>query len=301
MKTWIRGCVCAIALAITLASGPFMAGAQTAAPWQDEWLTRFNWERARGGVRPLLPSPVLNQVAQQQAEEMARNGRQFRSSSAEGVSERLRRVGYSAHDWREDFMQAQAPPESVLFTRSSSPRAALDGHFRDLGVGVAFAGGVTHYVFLFGWHQGDYFAAATAPLADKARVRAELLARVNEVRRNAGLPPYASNPLLDRVSQEHAEDMLTRSYSGHQTPEGLGPSDRARADGYRAGIGENIVEQRFSTQEALDAWLGSPGHRRNILDPGCREMGLGLAVGGGYDAAPGGYRVVWVQSVGRGE
>ncbi len=284
-----------------LAPGAFcLDGAQTAAPWQDEWLARFNWERARGGVRPLLPSPVLNQVAQQEAEEMARNGR-LRSCGAEAVPERLRRVGYSAHKWREECLSAQAPPESVLFTRSSSPQAALDGRFRDLGVGVAVAGGVTHYVFLFGWHQGDYFAAATARLADRAKVAADLLARVNAVRRDAGLPPFASNPLLDRVSQEHAEDMLMRSYSGHRTPEGLGPSDRARADGYRPGIGENIVEQRFSVEEALEAWLGSPGHRRNILDPGCREMGLGLAVGGGYDAAPGGYRVVWVQSVGRGE
>jgi uncharacterized protein YkwD len=283
VKTWIRRCICALALAFGLCA----AGAQTATPWQDEWLTRFNWERARSGVRPLLPSPVLNQVAQQQAEEMAREGRRLRSDSAEAVSERLRRVGYSAHDWREDFMQAQAPPESMLFTRSSSPQAALDGHFRDLGVGVAVAGGVTHYVFLFGWHQ--------------ARIAAEMLARVNAVRRDAGLPPFAPNPLLDRISQQHAEDMLLRSYSGHRTPEGLGPSDRARADGYGPGIGENIVEQRFSVEEALEAWLGSPGHRRNILDPGCREMGLGLAVGGGYDAAPGGYRVIWVQSVGRGE
>jgi uncharacterized protein YkwD len=95
--------------------------------------------------------------------------------------------------------------------------------------------------------------------------------------------------------------MLRRSYSGHQTPEGLGPSDRARADGYRSGIGENIVEQRFSTKEALEAWMGSPGHRQNILNPGSREMGLGLAVGEGYDAAPGGYRVIWVQSFGRGD
>jgi len=303
VKTWIRGCVCAAVLAVMpLAPGAFgLAGARAAAPWQDEWLTRFNWERARGGVRPLLPSPVLNQVAQQEAEEMARGGRRLRSCTAEAVPERLRRVGYSAHEWREGCISAQAPPESVLFTRSSSPEAVPDGHFRDLGVGVAVAGGVTHYVFLFGWHQGDYFAAATAPLADKARVAAEMLARVNAVRRNAGLPPFAPNPLLDRISQQHAEDMLMRSYSGHRTPEGLGPSDRARADGYKVGIGENIVEQRFSVEEALEAWLGSPGHRRNILDPGCREMGLGLAVGGGYDAAPGGYRVVWVQSVGRGE
>ena len=164
MKTWIRGCVCAVVLAVMPpAPGAFgLTGAEAATPWQDEWLTRFNWERARSGVRPLLPSPVLNQVAQQQAEEMARDGRRLRSCAAEAIPERLRRVGYSAHDWREGCISAQAPPESVLFTRSASPEAALDGHFRDLGVGVAVAGGVTHYVFLFGWHQGDYFAAATA-------------------------------------------------------------------------------------------------------------------------------------------
>jgi len=306
VKTWIRGyvgaVVCAVGLAaMPLAPGAFgLDGARAAAPWQDEWLTRFNWERARNGVRPLLPSPVLNQVAQQEAEEMAGDGR-LRSCGAQAVPERLRRVGYSAHSWREECLSGQAPPESVLFTRGASPEAALDGHFRDLGVGLAVVGGVTHYVFLFGWHQGDYFAAVTAPLADKARVEAEMLARVNAVRRSAGLPPFAPNPLLDRISQQHAEDMLMRSYSGHETPEGLGPSDRARADGYKVGIGENIVEQRFSAEEALEAWLRSPGHRRNILDPDCREMGLGLAVGGGYDAAPGGYRVVWVQSVGRGE
>jgi uncharacterized protein YkwD len=96
--------------------------------------------------------------------------------------------------------------------------------------------------------------------------------------------------------------MLLRSYHGHRrAPEDLGPSDRARADGYGPGIGENIVEQRYSVQEALDAWLDSPLHRRNLLDPGIREVGLGIALGGGYDAAPGGYRVVWVQSLGRGE
>lgn len=290
MKTWMRGFVCALALGF----GPWTAGALTVASWQDEWLVRFNEERARAGVRPFLPSPVLSQVAQEQAEEMARQGLQ--PWPAEVLSERLRRVGYSAHDWRETDVQV---PGGMLNDSVTSSPAALDGHFRDLGVGAAPAAGGTVYVFLFGWHQGDFFAAATARLADRARIAAEMLARVNEARRREGLPPYASSPLLDRISQEHAEDMLARSYVGHRTPEGLGPSERARAEGYAAGIGENIVEGRFSAGEALEAWLGSPGHRRNVLDPGCREMGLGLAVGEGYDAAPGGYKVIWVQSVGR--
>jgi uncharacterized protein YkwD len=293
---WIGGSLCALGMAL----GSFVADAGAAASWQEEWLARFNQERTEEGVRPLLPSPVLDQVAQEQAEEMADEGRGLQPLSADAVSARLRRVGYSAHDWRESYVLAYRDPEPRLDARDASCPAVRDGHFRDLGVGVASSRGRTFYVFLFGWHQGDFFASATARLADRTRVASEMLQRVNDVRRREDLPPLASNPLLDRISQEHAEDMLLRSYFGHQTPEGLGPSDRARADGYAAGIGENLVEQRFSTEEALKAWLDSPGHRRNILDPGSREMGLGLAVGAGYDAAPGGYRVIWVQSFGRG-
>lgn len=298
MTTWIRWSVCALALALGLCG----ARAQGVTTWQDEWLTRFNRERAEAGAPPLRLSPVLAQVAQRQAEEMA--ARRLRPPSVQEVWERLRRVGYSAHEWSEDFALSYPDPETGLVTlrrRNERSQAALDGRFRDLGVGTAaLADGATLHVLLFGWHKGDHFAGATAGLDDRPRIAAEMLARVNDVRRRAGLPPLAPSPLLDRVSQEHAEDMLLRSYSGHRTPEGLGPSERARAGGYRSGVGENIVEQRFSAEEALKAWLGSPGHRSNLLDRGCREMGLGLAVGAGYDAAPGGYRVIWVQSLGRG-
>jgi uncharacterized protein YkwD len=290
VTTWIRGSICVLVLALGLC----VARAETGASWQDGWLLRFNQERARFGVPALRPCPVLNQVAQRQAEEMAADGRRLRSRPAAVISEWIREVGYSAHDWREGYLLDPS-------TRETLPRDLLDGRFRDLGVGAAAVDGGTLYVFLLGWHEGDFFAAATAGLSDKTRVEAELLARINDLRRRAGLPSLAPNPLLDRISQKHAEDLLRRSYHGHGTPEGLGPSDRARADGYLPGIGENIVEQRYSVQEALDAWLESPPHRRNLFDPDIREVGLGLALGGGYDAAPGGYRVVWVQSLGRGE
>lgn len=284
----------AILGALALAWGTCALAAPADPGWREGWLARFNAERERAGVPPFRPAPVLHQVAQQQAEEIAR-GRPAPPSRA--IAERLRRLGYSAHEWRESFVVSSAGAgEGAL----AAERAVFDGRFRDLGVGAATVDGATVYVLLFGWHQGDFFAAATSELADRARVLAELLARVNEVRRRAGLAPLQASPLLDRVSQEHAEDMLRRDYFDHRTPEGLGPTDRARADGYRSGIGENLVEQRFSAEEAMAAWLASPGHRRNILDPGCRELGLGLAVGAGYAAAPGGYRVIWVQSFGRG-
>lgn len=299
---WVRWSACALALALGLSvvSGRAVT-AQTSTPWRDEWLGFLNQERARTGAPPLRLLPVLSQVAQQQAEEMA--ARRLRSPSTAMVSGRLQRVGYSAHDWGQDFAVATVSPETGRVTLRWSPgsRAALAGRFRDVGIGAAALDGATFYVFLFGWHQGDYFATATAGLSDRTWIAAEMLARVNDVRRQAGLPPLAANPRLDQLSQTHADDLLRRAYYDHRTPEGLDPSARARAAGYRSGIGENIAEQRFSVDEVLAAWLDSPGHRRNILDPTCREMGLGLAVGAGYDAAPGGYRVVWVQSFGRGE
>lgn len=298
MTTWIRWSVCALVLALGLGS----AQAQSVTTREDELLSRINWERARSGALPLRFSLVLSQVAQQQAQETAGGVRRLRSPSSQTVAERLRRVGYNAHDWREDILLSEAPPEAVLASlgRRASSRVALDWRFRDIGVGTAEVGGATLYVFLFGWHQGDYFAEATRGLRDRARVAAEMLSRVNDARRQAGLAPLAANPLLDQISRQHAEDMLARSYFSHRTPEGKGPSDRAWDGGYRSGVGEILVEQRFSPKEALDAWLNSPGHRKIILDPNCRELGLGLAIGAGYDAAPGGYRVIWVQSCGLG-
>lgn len=288
---------------ILLALGLSVIEAQTEPAWQQAWLARLNQERALARVPPLRLVPVLVQVAQEQATEMiSGRGRRYRWIPADAIAERLRRVGYTAHDWRGDFILLTADPEEALSRwRRASFHTALDERFRDLGVGAVLAGGVPLYVFLFGWHEGDYFARETARLNDRARVAAEMLERVNAVRRQSGLPPLLANPLLDRVAQEHAADMLARSYSGHRTPEGRDPSERALAAGYPSGIGENIVEQRFSVEEALEAWLSSVEHRRNILHPDCREMGLGLAIGEGYDAAPGGYRVIWVQCCGGGD
>jgi uncharacterized protein YkwD len=278
-----------------LALGVCAGHAQARPLSRQEWLTRFNAERARAGAPPVRLSPSLTQAAQEQAEEMAGDGLRLRSASAWEVADLLRRAGYSARDWREYYTFSDADPENGL----RSMRAAVGGCYRDLGVGTAYVEGLALQVLIFGLEQRDYFAAATGGLADRRQIAAEMLARINGVRRRAGMPALVASPLLDRVSQEHADDMLERSYSAHESLEGAGPSERARAAGYPSGIGENIVEQRYSVNEALEAWLASPPHRRNLLDPDCRELGLGLSLGPRRDAA-GAYRVVWVLSVGAG-
>ena len=290
---------------------------------QFEFLLWLNRERSEVGAPPFRMSPILSQIAQQQAEEIARSEQ---PGSPEALSERLRQAGYTAHDWRRDSILTELDLGTLLPSlknRPSSFKDMMDKRFRDLGIGIADLGDSSLYVVLLGWHQGDYFADATAELRGDGRMLAQvnaerekaglppivssplltqmqMLTRVNTLRQRNGLAPVALNPLLNRVAQEHAEDMLKRSYSGHRNPEGLGPTERARALGYETAIGENIVEQRFSVKEAMEAWLGSPNQRKNFLDPATREIGVGLALGAGYDSAPGGYRVIWVVTFGRG-
>ncbi|HET7474716.1 MAG TPA: CAP domain-containing protein, partial [Dermatophilaceae bacterium] len=41
---------------------------------------------------------------------------------------------------------------------------------------------------------------------------------------------------------------------------------------------ENLSRASVSPREVIDAWLGSPGHRANLLDPELKEIGVGCVV-----------------------
>lgn len=50
---------------------------------------------------------------------------------------------------------------------------------------------------------------------------AALLARTNEQRQSAGLPPLRADAALDWVAAQRANDMVQRRYESHVSPEGL--------------------------------------------------------------------------------
>ena len=174
-------------------------------------------------------------------------------------------------------------------------RKLLDPEYRDLGIGLGRVDRTPLYTFLFAVPRADYFARRTAGLHDLARVRAAMLASVNAERKKAGARPLSPNARLDRAAQRHAEDMLARAYFAHQSPEGKSVRERSREAGYEwRMIGENIAEGQFTVPEVMDTWMHSPGHRHNILDPGFRELGVGLALGKSGD----GWQVEWAQAFG---
>jgi uncharacterized protein YkwD len=266
---------------------------------RQELLGLINAERARAGSPPLHLEGSLNQAAQQHAEELSRLG-SLRGGSAGDMSRRIEQAGYQAHEWTENLINTRSGLDDVVHSwkarNPSSFRSLMDPDYRDLGIGVSRLDGMPLYSFLFAVPQGDYFTRETSDLRDRRQVQEEMLARINAARKKAGLQPLLENPLLDKAAQRHAEDMLARGYFAHRSPAGTTVRERSKAAGYDwRTIGENLAYGQTSVEEVVQTWLESPGHRRNILNPDFRELGVGLAMGRGAD---GKYQVLWVQNFG---
>ena len=261
-------------------------------------LSQINQERTAAHVRPLTLDPTLGLVAQARAEEIGRRGELPKEDESFLLipqrERRLREAGYIPHGWTESLTASTGDVSAVVgyWKQGDTFAAAMGTDYKDVGFGVSTLRGVPLYVFLFAWPERDFFARQIAGLADLGAVRTAMLEKVNAVRRAVGARPLATDPHLDTVAQEHAQDMLLRAYYDHDTPEGQKPRARLEATGYLAHkVGENIAEGQFSVDEVMSGWLASSGHRRNLLDPEFTDLGVGLAVGHFEDRL----RILWVQ------
>jgi uncharacterized protein YkwD len=131
-------------------------------------------------------------------------------------------------------------------------------------------------------------SASSAPGAVARRVvlRATLCV-LNAERRARRLRPLRLNRRLSRASRRHARDMVRRRYFSHDSLSGADFVDRIRRTGYlrsarRWSVGENLAwgsGERATPRSILRAWMGSRGHRANILTARFREIGIGVAYG----------------------
>ncbi|HSD98952.1 MAG TPA: CvpA family protein [Patescibacteria group bacterium] len=110
----------------------------------------------------------------------------------------------------------------------------------------------------------------------------QMLAMVNNEREKNGLPDVMSNGSLQELARAHAQDMLSRGYFSHYTPEGLSPFDRMDRAGisYQAA-GENLAFSPNVTL-AMQGLMQSPGHRANILSKDFGKVGIGVIDAGIY-------------------
>ncbi len=118
------------------------------------------------------------------------------------------------------------------------------------------------------------------------RIRTAVLCLVNRERSARGERPLVADLRLTASAQAHSNSMSEQDYFEHVGPHGETLLMRMRATGYLSSahggyeVGENIgwgTLWKGTPRAVVAAWMGSPGHRANILDSRFTATGVGVS------------------------
>ena len=86
------------------------------------------------------------------------------------------------------------------------------------------------------------------------------------------------SPQLMAAAQAKANDMATRDYWSHTSPDGRAPWSFLAASGYQyQAAGENLAYGFGNAAQTVTGWMNSAEHRANILDAAYQDVGFGVA------------------------
>ncbi len=110
---------------------------------------------------------------------------------------------------------------------------------------------------------------------------AGIIKYTNIERVKIGLKPLTFQKQLGHSATLKADDMFARQYFDHVSPQGISASDLVKDAGYNFElIGENLALGNFGTdQKLVAAWMNSPKHKANILNPKFTEIGVSASKG----------------------
>lgn len=129
--------------------------------------------------------------------------------------------------------------------------------------------------------------AGSATGLSESRAERLIAQEVNDARRDAGVGRLARNDTLARAGEAHSRDMASRGYVAHESPDGVGLSERYARFGLSCPGGENLYygprggiasSERTLAEHVVRSWLGSPGHRETLLDDRFDEQGIGVVI-----------------------
>ncbi len=105
--------------------------------------------------------------------------------------------------------------------------------------------------------------------AANADEEAGFVVALNEVRAEAGLPPFIVNAELTDLARGHAQLMADAGEIFHADPISAGYGGPWAKIGENVGVGAGV-------SVLVDAFVASPGHYANIVDPSFTEIGVGV-------------------------
>lgn len=291
-----RATVAVVGLVVTLLSptGSATAASGDGARYERAVVARINEARAAEGLGPVRVVPCPDEVAEARARTMLRTHRLARVSSLTMKQECSRPLRLSRSAITS--MTPTALVRSWLRQRESRS-VLLDRRVRWLGVGALADRSRRWHVslLLVGRAQtsqpvsieeaapaGEATLTSTTEtsLSEVEDLRAAIFRATNRRRAARDLPLLAESPCAAGFAVRHTTWMAEEGELAH------GDLDRLRDRCAVPGAAENIAAFRTTALDAktvLKAWMDSPTHRANILDPDLDHLGVGVA----FDASSG--------------
>lgn len=95
-----------------------------------------------------------------------------------------------------------------------------------------------------------------------------------------GLSQVSENAALDQAATLKAQNMLQENYWAHFAPSGKTPWDFILGSGYKFTFaGENLAKNFYKSDDVIAAWMASPTHRDNLLNPKYKDIGIAVVDG----------------------
>lgn len=116
-----------------------------------------------------------------------------------------------------------------------------------------------------------------------AAIEQQVFALINAERAKNGLSELEWSESVAAVARLHSEDMAHVKFFSHRGSDGSMVDERADRLGLGAwrSIGENIAYMRGyddPAELAVQKWLESAAHRKNLLGPNWKESAVGVAM-----------------------
>jgi uncharacterized protein YkwD len=110
----------------------------------------------------------------------------------------------------------------------------------------------------------------------------EAIRLINEERANAGLQPVTISIELCKVARIKAVEMATMGYLSHESPNYGLPKEMLNTFGVRHSIVSENASYTGGTYASgiVWGWMRSEGHKRNLMNPNHKEVGIGVSPDG---------------------
>ena len=167
------------------------------------------------------------------------------------------------------MVSAPLPILEMMRGRALTPIATAAVALAALGIGAGSGAGAQD--------------AAAAPSATAPQVERALIKEMNRVRAKRGLRGLRARATLTRPARAHSRYLLRRGTFAHEGRGGKPFWTRLVAAGYprTRTMGENLAMTYGSgvgaARRTVRMWMGSAGHRANLLNPRFRYTGAGVA------------------------